>query len=149
MAERAKITEILDAVVEEINSRAWALSFTAERVSAINTELTDSHLHVLVTESGEIDIQRNTRGQRIEIYGVRIGVLKRVSFPSNDQVDPLRFLCQQLSDLYFVTEDNPQQRIGETDAVVTEIPQVLYDPDNLLVNSQFTWLMQLSVEVTR
>jgi len=149
LAEQAKITEILDAVVEEINRGTFALQVQAERVSAINFDLQDSKLHVVVAESGDIEIVRNHRQERLETYGVRIGVLKRVSCAENAQVDPLRYLCQQLSDLFFVTSAAPQQRIGETVGYVTELPQVIYDPDALVENSLFAWVLTLSVQATR
>lgn len=150
MAEECKLIEILDAVVEEINRGSWCLSVKAERVPAINTQLEkNAKLRVYVTDTGEVEFARNHRQERTETYGVEVAILKRLDVVCNEQVDPLRLLAQQFTDAFYVKHNQPQERLGNTDAVVLEIPQVRTDKDSLIENTQFAWVMQLNIQVAR
>lgn len=148
MADRAKIVEILDAVVEELNEAELPLKIAAQRVYAPAIELTDPRLRVFVYWPGEVQVVRNHRQERSETYTVEVAVMKRVACPANDQCDPLVHLCQSIGDMFFTTH-NGQERLQATGAACTDIPQSRFDYERLTESNEFCYVWQFAFQVER
>lgn len=147
MADRAKIIDILEAVAELITAAELPLKVAAERTYAPAIELKDPNLRVFVYWPGEVEIERLSREKRSEKYAVEVAVMKRVSVPSTEQCDQLANLCEAIGDLLFVTQENPQEHLGE--AVCMEVSQSRFDYERLTDANEFSYVWQLIFQVIR
>lgn len=150
MAAKAKLVEILDQLVDDINQQEFGLEFTARRLWQPTYKLEqESKPRVSVSWSGELEIERLARQKRSEVYGVEVGVYKRLSELNNEQIDPLVLLAWELHEYLFVTEDHEERELGSTGAACTSISNVIFDRDALTETNVFAMTMNLTYQVFR
>jgi hypothetical protein len=100
----ALIVDIMEAVVAEMNAAAAAGGFSelfeAVRGYAVQRTLTEFEtLRVTVTPR-PIEIEVDARDSHQHDYNVDIGVQKRVAPVSNETVDPLMTLMEEIADFW-------------------------------------------------
>ena len=136
------ITDIAEAVTDELNGGSFSMAFTAERKAVPMAKLSEmDSLHVTVVprevESAALDRTRDSHDVKVDV-----AIQKRVASLENDAVDPLMALVQEIAD--FLNRRN----VGGALWKKTENKPV-YSPEHLREMKQFTSVLTLTYQVTR
>jgi len=96
----AKILDIADAIVTQLNAATLSQAFTAVRGYLPTFELEDfDTLQVTVVPKAD-DGKLDTRSQSIHDYAIDIGIQKRFDAITNDNLDPLVLLTEEIADFF-------------------------------------------------
>ena len=136
------ITDIAQAVTDELNAGSFSLGFTAQRKAVPMAKLSEmDSLHVTVVpreiESAALDRTRDSHDVKIDI-----AIQQRVASLENDAVDPLMALVREIAD--FLNRRN----VGDAAWKKTENKPV-YSPEHLREMKQFTSVLTLTYQVAR
>lgn len=136
------ITDIAQAVTDELNAGSFSMAFTAERKAAPIVKLSEmDSLHVTVVprevESAALDRTRDSHEVKVDV-----AIQKRVASLENDAIDPLMALVREIADLL------NRRNLGDALWKKTENKPV-YSPEHLREMRQFTSVLTLTYQVTR
>ena len=140
--EPAQIIQLADAIVDELNRQEFSLAFTAERGYLPVFELPDlSQLKVTVVPRQD-DGRLDTRESSAHEYQVDIGVQMKPPSTTNDDLDPLVYLTQEIADHF---------RFGRVthSSLVSPKIRVLYLQEHLQKFHQFTAVVTLTFKGSR
>jgi len=141
----ATITDIADAVVQELNAGSWSLPLSAERHYRPLFDLADmAALHVTVVPKG-IVVERLDRTRNQEDVQVDVAVQKKFSTGDNAELDALVVLVQEIADFFRL------RRLTAYPAAVwvrsENVP--VYAPEHMDELRQFTSVLTLTFRVGR
>ena len=139
------ITDIAQAVTDELNGGSFSLGFTAERKAVPMVKLSEmDSLHVTVVprevESAALDRTRDSHEVKVDI-----AVQQRVASLENDDIDPLMALVREIAD--FLNRRNVGGPAGAGWKKTENKP--VYSPEHLREMKQFTGVLTLTYQVTR
>lgn len=134
----AKIVNLAEAVVVELNGASFSQPFTASRHYVPKIDLKDAAtLSVLVAPSG-FSTAIASRANDDEEFTIDIGVLKRLTAEGNDELDPLMLLVEEIKDHF------RRKSIANPAAVCTEITNdPIFDIESLDQKRQFASVLNL------
>ncbi len=134
----AKIVDLAEAVVTELNAESFSQAFTATRHYVPKIDLKDAaSLSVLVAPSG-FSTSIASRANDDEEYTIDIGVLKRLTVDGNTELDPLMLLVEEIKNHF------RRKTIASPAAVCTEITNdPIFDIESLDQKRQFASVLNL------
>ncbi len=141
----AVITDIADAVVQELNAGSFSQSFTAERNYLPVYELEDiKNLRVTVVPKG-MAVQSTGRNSTQHDAAIDIAVQKKLDALDNSTLDPLLALVDEIADRFrFKRLDSYPNAIW-----VNTQNQPVYAPEHLDQLRLFTSVLTLTFRVIR
>jgi len=99
----ATLTDIAQAVADELNAETWSLSFTAERKHVVQVRLDDlSDLLVYVVPRAT-ETKQLTRASNVTAVGIDVGVLVKLGDIENPDVDPYVALIDEIVNHFHAT----------------------------------------------
>lgn len=138
------LTQVADAVLDELQNNTFSQPFTSERVYLPRytpKELKD--LHVTVVPAGwQSDYQSRQMTRRL--CTIQVGLQKKLTSEDNTEIDPLVGLAQEIED-YFRTI----KRLKSVEAILmtVECLAVPADDDDLDQRKIFTSVLALTYRV--
>lgn len=134
----AKIVELAQAVVTELNGASFSQAFTATRHYVPKIDMKDAAtLSVLVAPSG-FSTSVASRANDDEEYTIDVGILKRLVAEGNDELDPLMQLVEEIKDHF------RRKTIASPASVCTEITNdPIFDIESLDQKRQFASVLNL------
>ena len=141
----ATITDIADAVVQELNAGSWSLPLSAERHYRPLFDLADmAALHVTVVPKGVV-VERADWSRSQFDYQVDVAVQKKVAAVDNATLDPLTALVQEVADFL------RGRRLAALPAAmcVAVRNEPIYAPEHLDELRQFTSVLTFTYRVAR
>ncbi|MEQ8785131.1 MAG: hypothetical protein RIC55_02495 [Pirellulaceae bacterium] len=139
----ADILNLADAIVIELNGHAFSQQLTAKRGYLPTYELPDlNNLKVSVVpkeDEGKLD----TRSSSSHEYAIDIGVQKKPPALTNNELDPLMLLTQEIAD-HFLFGQRPG---GAT--LISPSVRILYLQEHLQKLRQFTSVITLTFRAWR
>lgn len=141
----AVITDIADAVVQDLNAGTFSQSFTAERHYLPVYELEDiKDLRVTVVPKG-VTIQSTGRNSNQHDAAIDIAVQKKLDAIDSSTIDPLMALVDEIADSFrFKRLDSYPNAIW-----VNTQNQPVYAPEHLDQLRVFTSILTLTFRVIR
>lgn len=111
------IAELADAVVETLNDATFSQPFEAVRTYLpISTQQDLQTLRVTVVPLGPT-VEGESRSSASIDLPVQIGVQKKLDSDSNDDIDPLVSLAEEIADFWLpASGDRPMLAFGDGDA---------------------------------
>ena len=141
----AVITDIADAVVQELNSGSWSLPLSAERHYRPVFDLKDMQtLHVTVVPKGT-QVERADRSRSQFDYQVDVGVQRKFEKGDAAELDPLVGLVEEIADHF-----RAQRLAAYPDAVCVKSEHApVYAPEHMDELRQFTSVLTLTFRAVR
>lgn len=136
----SRIVRVADAVTAELNGHVFQVPFTAVRLYQPVYELQEMKaLHVTVVPRG-ILITPLDRAKCEHDVQIDIAVQKKFAAGTNDEIDPLMDLVQEIADFF------KQRRLASLpEAIWIETKNVpVYAPEHMQQLRQFTSVLTLS-----
>jgi hypothetical protein len=141
----ATITDIADAVVQELNGGSWSLPLTAERHYRPLFDLADmAALHVTVVPKGVV-VERADRSRSQFEYQVDVAVQKKFQTGDAAELDPLVGLVEEIAGHF---RAGRLASYPEAACVKTEHAPI-YAPEHMDELRQFTSVLTLTLRVVR
>ena len=136
----ARIVQLADGIVGQINAGSFSEAFVAERrfVPFFRREDMGDGLHVIVVPR-ERTRDRATRSASTHDLSIDLAVQQAVSDINGDRVDELLALVEELADF---VDGAPITATGHR--VIGVASEPIYDPDHLKTLSVFTGLLTLT-----
>jgi hypothetical protein len=149
----AVITDIADAVVEELNGHTFSQSFEAQRHYRPLVTLPEmASLHVSVVPKA-VSIERLDRTSHQEDYQVDVAIQKKVDAVDNTTLDPLTALVQEVADFLRdlrLSEVWTRSGAALPSAICVAVRnEPIYAPEHLDDLRQFTSVLTLTYRVVR
>ncbi|MFW6159436.1 MAG: hypothetical protein ACOC8E_08775 [Planctomycetota bacterium] len=139
------LTQIAQAVTDELNAGEFSQEFAAERAYQPLFELPDMKtLHVTVIASG-ITIHRASRGLIQHDYRIEIGVQKKFAKDDATELDPLMDLVEEVADFLRATR---LAAVSRAPCVRIE-NEPIYSQDHMEQFRQFTSVLTLTYRLSR
>ena len=143
----AVITDIAEAVKDELNGASLSQEFTAERCYQPAFELADMKtLHVTVVPKG-VTVEPASRGLIQDDYQIDVAVQKKLSAATADnaELDELMGLVEEIGDFF-----RRRRLEAVPDAVCVKIENVpIYAPEHISELRGFTSILTLTFRVLR
>lgn len=132
---------LCDAVCEQLNTQQFSQTLDAKRYYKPKFKLEQiNELKVCVVPISK-ESQLLTRSSKSIETVIQVGILKKLLNPSNDNLDPLTFLVEELEDFLAYREILTRP----TSTVIGTSINPIFDQDLLKDNSQFTSVLELTV----
>ena len=139
----ATMTDVAQAVADEIDAETWSLAVTAERRSTVQYTLEELETLRVPVIAVSTDSEQFTRGSKVTIVEVDIGVMKKLDAIDNSGVDPYVELAEEIA-AYFHQRRLP----GLTRAMCTvSRPDPAYDIEDLEKARYFKSILRLEFRV--
>jgi len=140
----AVVTNIADAVVSELQTGTFSMSFTPRRLYVPKFELTDAALRVSVVPKA-VDIERLNRSNNQEDFSIDVAVQKKLKTAANTEIDALVELTGEIADFL------RHKRLAAFPCAIWIRTQnaPIYAPDHLEEWRQFTSLLTFTYRVVR
>lgn len=140
----SRITEISDAVTTVLNDNSFSSEFDAERLYQPIFELKDMNtLHVTVVSSGIPAMERASRGSNQRDYKIDIAVQKKYEDESNDELDPLMDLVEEIVNTF-----DGKRLAGVENAICIKTEnKPVFAQEHMEQYRQFTSLVSLTFRV--
>lgn len=137
------VADIADAVVQQLNSHEFSMSFTAQRHYSPQHSLADlSELKVSVVPKG-IEISSHSRKDILKTVQVDIGIQKKLGSVANEELDSFIALVDEIAN--FMTRRNldiePKAAWSKTEN------EPIYAQEHLVQFRQFTSVVTLKYKV--
>jgi hypothetical protein len=141
----AVITDIADAVVQELNEGSWSLPLTAERHYRPIFDLKDmATLHVTVVPKG-VTVERADRSRSQFEYQVDVAVQKKFEKGDAAELDPLVGLVEEIAEHF-----RAGRLASYPEAACTKTEHApIYAPEHMDELRQFTSVLTLTLRVVR
>jgi len=141
----AVVTDIADAVVQELNGHTFSQALTAVRHYRPIFDLAQMQdLHVTVVPKG-LAIERLDRSRNQHDVQVDIAVQKKCQAADNAELDPLMALVEEIADFFRL-----RRLTAWPEAVWIRTENVpIYAPEHLDELRQFTSVLTLTFRVVR
>ena len=139
------LSEIAEAVKDEINAGDWSQTFTATREYAPIKKLTALDTLKVVAVPFDRETLPASRGRgRQEDYLVQVGVLKKFSTKNAVEIDPLMTLVDEIGDYFHL------KRLDDVRAACVEREDVeVYSVSEMRQNRAFVRVLQLRFRTMR
>ena len=141
----AVITDIAEAVKDELNGASLSQEFTAERCYQPAFELAEMKtLHVTVVPKG-MTVEPASRSLIQDDYQIDVAVQKKLNAADNAELDELMGLVEEIGDFF------RRRRLDAVpDAVCVKIENVpIYAPEHISELRGFTSILTLTFRVLR
>ena len=138
------ITDIAEAVKDELNGHSFSQPLTASRQYQPLFDLKDmAELHVTVVPHA-VDVQSLSRSLHRYDCEVHVAVQKKFTEQSDDELDPLMNLVEEVMDFFRL------RKLADVDATCVGIANVpVYASEHMAELRQFTSLVTLTFRVMR
>lgn len=135
----ATMTDVAQAVTDELNAETWSQTFTANRAHHVQYALTDLATLRVEVVGRATDTEQFTRAARLKVVEVDVGVLKKVDDITNATLDPLVALVDEIADHFHGTRLD-----GLTAAFCTvSRPDPVYNQEHLESTRSFFSVLRL------
>jgi hypothetical protein len=141
----AVISDIAEAVTQELNGATFSQAFTAQRAYLPIFELPEMQdLHVTVVPKS-VSILPGGRSHNQHDYAIDVAVQKKLNATDNTEIDPLLSLVDEIADHFRLKrlDSYPGAVWVKTDN------EPVYDPEHLDRLRQFTSVLTLTFRVAR
>ena len=140
----AVITNIAEAVKDELNAGEFSLEFEAERMYQPFFELPEMKtLHVTVVPHG-VEMQASGRSLVQHDYGIDVAVQKKFDTDDPVELDPLMTLVEQIIDFFRL-----RRLDGLNAACVRATNEPVYSQEHMEQFRQFTSVATLTFRVLK
>ena len=139
----ATMTDVAQAVADEINAETWSLAVTAERRSTVQYELSELETLRVPVIANSTDSEQLTRGSKVTIVEVDVGILKKMDGVENSDVDPYVELAEEIA-VYF-----HRRRLASLNRAMCTVsrPDPAYDIEQLEKARYFQSILRLEFRV--
>lgn len=136
----ATITDIADAVKDELNGNLFSQEFTAERHYLPFFDLAGMKTLRVTVMPRDIDMASGTRISTQHDYKVDVAIQKKVTTTNNAEIDMLMTFVEEIAD--FLTR---RQLAGQPDAIWVNVAnKPVLVADHLAEYGQFTSILTLT-----
>ena len=128
----ARVADLADAVMNDINGQAWSQTFAAERGYLPRFKFNElTTLRVLVVPKSEVESVASRSTTQRE-FGIDVGVLKKLDTDDNPEMDALVALTDELKEHMRGKRFSSPQALWRGTA-----HEPIYDPTQLQENKTF------------
>ena len=140
----AAITNVAEAVKDELNGHTFSLPFEAERMYLPLFELPEMKtLHVTVVPHG-VEMQASGRSMVQHDYGIDVAVQKKFEKDEPAELDPLMTLVEEIIEFFRL------RRLQDQNAVcVRATNEPVYSQEHMEQFRQFTSVVTLTFRLSR
>lgn len=135
----ATLTDVAQAVTNELNAQSWSIALTAERYHLVKYALPDLvDIKVPVVGRG-IDKEQFTRSETVDVLEVDVGILVKLDDLENLTLDPYVALVDEIANHFQAV------RLPSLEQAISTVsrPDPIYDQDVLETERVFQSVLRL------